>query len=580
VVTLWTYNGTGWGTIKDNIMEEMQGLNCYAVQEHHLNTDKIAVVTQSMKAQGYYMGGAAALNTEGPNGEPGTTAGVAVVVPKRVGMSYLFGKDDWDISPQASPGRAAAAWLSVGKGIVFASVYLWTAEGMTYRNTKLITHVIGKLQSLGVPWVIGGDFQVAPEVMAQVTSVEAAKATVVTANAVCGTCRHAYGNSEIDYFVVADTVVAQVKGVVVQEAWPAAPHKPVGITIKLKAEERMVMVLEKPKVLPDLPIGCGPEPPRYEKVGQFNTQEEANSEWTKYMQVLEREAFQLRGMECEAGDPHAGRAEEPTWRVKPVTFGGENVPTAVRAATWWRWATRTIHSLQGAYQRWRKAKEQYSRYHLSADKIAEAKQWREVHGTEKLFQVRPHRMKYITTTDQGVWQARCDIIATGQLRDVNKTAILQAWAQEAESRMKTGDQQIMKDRRAKWADKLEIAAAGAAGGLHKMSKAATIWRPRRAGTMAKAADPIEAAEYTLQEWKDVWRVGEAFQDEPRPWEYETRDELAGFTEEDVAKLKEVARTFRKRTGVGVDRWHPSMLQGASDSAHEKLLDFFGKWNVR
>eukprot|EP00959_Pyramimonas_sp_CCMP1952_P214540 4489904-Pyramimonas_sp.AAC.1 len=71
-------------------MEEMQGLQCYAVQERHLNTDKLAVPTQSTKAEGCLMGGAAAVATMGPNGEPGASAGVAVAVPKRVGMMDFF----------------------------------------------------------------------------------------------------------------------------------------------------------------------------------------------------------------------------------------------------------------------------------------------------------------------------------------------------------------------------------------------------------------------------------------------------------------------------------------------------------
>eukprot|EP00959_Pyramimonas_sp_CCMP1952_P285834 5976703-Pyramimonas_sp.AAC.1 len=77
-----------------------------------------------------------------------------------------------------------------------------------------------------------------------------------------------------------------------------------------------------------------------------------------------------------------------------------------------------------------------------------------------------------------------------------------------ESRMKAVDQQLIKDGKAKWADTLEAAAAGAAGRLRKMSKAVAAWRPRRTGTMAKAADTMEAAEFTLAEWKNFWRVGE------------------------------------------------------------------------
>ncbi|CAK0883268.1 unnamed protein product, partial [Prorocentrum cordatum] len=451
-VTLWTYNGSGWGTIKEIIAEEMQGLQCYAVQEHHLTTEKLAVVTQSMKAQGRQLGGAAAVATTGPSGEAGTSARVAIAVPKRVGMPYLDGKDGWEISPRSSPGGAAAARLAVGKGVVLATVYLWTAEGMTYQYTQLITHMIGKLQN----------------VMAQAESVKAARTTAVTANAVCGTCRHAYGCSEIDYFLVADAVVAQIQHVAVQETWPAAPHTSGGLTIKLKAVERMIRVLEKPKALPEVQVGCAPEPPRYEEVKQFRTQDEANQEWAKYMLALEKEAFQMRGMHWDHSDPRAGRAEEPKWRVKAFNFGGGNVPTAARAATWWRWITGSMHGMQGAHQRWRLAKD--------CEQIQ--KRGRVVAELERLFRMRPRRKKHIGAKDQGARQARCDMIATGQLREVSRKEILQCWTQEAECRMKEVDQQLPEDRKAEWADKLEVAAAGAAGGLHKLSKAAVVWRPR------------------------------------------------------------------------------------------------------
>eukprot|EP00959_Pyramimonas_sp_CCMP1952_P286183 5984582-Pyramimonas_sp.AAC.1 len=56
-------------------------LQCYAVQEHRLMDDRIAVVSQSMKVQGYQVGGVAANQTIGPGGEAGTSAGVAVVAP-------------------------------------------------------------------------------------------------------------------------------------------------------------------------------------------------------------------------------------------------------------------------------------------------------------------------------------------------------------------------------------------------------------------------------------------------------------------------------------------------------------------
>ncbi|CAK0878174.1 unnamed protein product, partial [Prorocentrum cordatum] len=537
-ITLWTFSGSGWGTLKERFENSEGGLlQCYAVQEHRLTGDKIAVVSQSMKAKGYQFGGVAANPTIGPGGEAGTSAGVAVVAPRCIGMTHMFGKEKWDLSPRNSPGMAAAAWLSVGKGIIYATVYLWTADGMSFRNTEIIN---------------------------KVESVKMAKARVVASGASCGTCRHAYGVSEIDYFIVADSLVNQVMYVRAQEEWPSAPHKPVGLTLRLKAQERMVRVLEKPKKLPELDIGCTPAPPQYQEIASFRSQEVANQEWRQYMQTLEQETFAARGLEWAPDHPAAGRAEEPTWRIKPLSFGGANAPPAAREAVWWRWLARTLQSLQGAYARLKLARTGDIQRRRQEEAIAQ----------EHQFIITHQRTKHLNAKEQGRWPARCGLLAAGLLRGAQQEAKLQQWMQESQGKMKGYDQQLLKERRARWADRLQEAAAGAAGGLHKLSKAAPVWRPRRAGSMEDSADPIEAAEYTLKEWNVVWRVGEQIQKVERPWEREERDKLEPFTDQDVDKLKEVARTFRKKTGVGVDRWHPSMLQGASDEAYVKLLDFY------
>ncbi|CAK0847595.1 unnamed protein product [Prorocentrum cordatum] len=517
-----------------------------------------------MKVQGYQFGGVAANPTIGPGGEAVTSAGVAVVTPRCIGMTYLYGKEKWDLSPRNSPGRAVAAWLSVGKGIIYASVYLWTAEGMAFRNTEIINKVIGQSEALGVPWITGGDFQVAPEKMTEAESVKMAKARVVASGARRGTCRHAHGVSEIDYFIVSDSLVNQVMYVGVQEEWPSAPHKPVGLTLRLKVQERLVRVLEKPKALPELGIGCTPAPPQYQDIASFGSQEVASQAWRQYMQTLEQEAFAARGLAWAPDHPAAGRAEEPTWRIKPLNFGGANVPPAAREAVWWRWLAKALQNLHGAY----------TRLKLARTCDIQRRRQQEATAQEHQFIISRQRTKHLNVEEQGKWQARCGLLAAGLLRGAQQEAKLQQWMQESQCKMKEYSQKLFKERRARWADRLQEAAAGAAGGLHKLSKAAAVWRPRRADAMEGSADPIEAAEYTLKEWNVVWRVGEQIQEEVRPWECEERDKLEPFTGQDVDKLKEIARAFRKKTGVGVDRWHPSMLQGASDEAYVKLLDFY------
>ncbi|CAK0848368.1 unnamed protein product [Prorocentrum cordatum] len=405
-LTVWTFNGSGWGTIEEKLSENVHGaLQRYAVQGHHLADDKWPAVRRAMKAQGCQVGGAAAVSTTPAAGEAGSSAGAAVAVPRCAGMTCMYGQDKWGISPKGSPGRAAAAWASAGKGVVIASMYLWTAEGMSYRNRELASHVVGQL------------------VLAEVDSLNIAKACVIAPNAACGTCRHAHGNSEIDYFIVSDSVKAQVEGARAQEEWPSAPRKPVGATIKPKVVERRVRVLGKLKPLPELQIGCAPTPPSYQQ--------------------------------------------------------------AVGQAIWWRWLSRPLRNLQGACARLHATTERWGK------RVRGAKEQERRAQRDKL---------------QGLYQ-------------------------EAATKSKEADQQLTKEMRAKWAEDLEAAAAGSAGGLRKLSKPVAVRRSRRADSTAKSAGPLAAAEFALKEWKAAWRTDDPMQQQERPWEIEAREQLGDFTGE-------------------------------------------------
>ncbi|CAK0863646.1 unnamed protein product, partial [Prorocentrum cordatum] len=462
-LTAWTFNGSGWGTIEEKLGEKVHGASqCYAVQEHHLADDKWPVVTQAMKAQGYRVGGAAAASTAGAAGEAGSSAGVAVAAPRQ---------------------RRG--------GVAIASMYLWTAGGMSYRNRELVSHVAGQLETLGAPWIIGGDFRVKPDILAEVGSLKIAKACVIAPNAACGARGHAHGTSEIDYFIAPGSVKAQVEGARAQGEWPFAPHEPACITIKLKVVERRARALEKPKPVPELQIGCAPAPPSHQQVGPFDAQGDADQEWARCMRKLEQEAFAISGTVRDEEGPRAGRSEIPTWKIKPLTLGGGNLPEAAGQAIWWRWLSRSLRNLKGA------------------------------------------RAKLRATTEH--WGKR----AGGQ--GAARRDKLQELCQEAAARSEETDQRLAKERGAKRAEKLEAAAAGSAGGLRELSKPAAVWRPRRADSMAESADPLEAAELALKKWKAVWRTDDPMQQQGAS---------DGARETLLAILREVEKTLARRVDMG------------------------------
>ncbi|CAK0864356.1 unnamed protein product, partial [Prorocentrum cordatum] len=566
VVIVWTFNGSGWGTIREKLLEKKVGQqkHIYAFQEHRLKEDQWAGVTHSMRQRGYQVGGAVAVPTLGPMGEPGTSAGVGIAVPNRIGMAYVCGQTSWDWSPRGSPGRAAAAWVAVGRGgIVVATVYLWTAEQMSRRNRGLMDHVLGKLHELNMPWVLCGDFQNAPAVLAGLDSIKLIGATLVAPSAASGTCRTASGCSTIDYFVVSRELAGQVRKVAIHESWPSAPHKPVGITLDLRPQERKERILITPKKLEGISIGRAPEPPVYDEVGVFSDVAVATRTWASFIGKLEREAFALRGLEWHPRHECAGRADPPRWKERAILRGGGNHPAPQGDALWWRWLARSLQTLAGNYERLR-----------SSSGSARARQeWCMIASDlEERFRSVSHEFRCeLVGEEKERWRERCTLLAKGRWRGADQKASLDAMILEAKERSRREDQDLINERRRQWAAKLEEAAKGAAGGLHRISKPVDIWRPRRASTPQASADPLRAAEAALGEWNAVWKVNDPMQEQERRWETEPRQELPEFTEGDLAKLKKVARTFKRKTAQGVDRWHPSMLLGASDAAHWTLL---------
>ena len=74
--------------------------------------------------------------------------------------------------------------------------------------------------------------------------------TLVQTNSPLGTCRHQGAWSNYTYFVVHPALADRVKNVEIVEDWASKPHKPVCLTMKLKAEEKWTREKVKPRALP------------------------------------------------------------------------------------------------------------------------------------------------------------------------------------------------------------------------------------------------------------------------------------------------------------------------------------------
>ena len=185
-----------------------------------------------------------------------------MAVPMTIGTAFPGSYTSLAPAFAGHAGRFAAVYANIANGIVIGSVYMWTGEGWPSRNMDLMWQVVGYLHGLGHPWVLGGDFQMAPAELLTGPPMQHLNAELVAPPGEEGTCRQGASRTTIDYFLVHKDLVARVDRVAIQEAWPSSPHKPVSIFIKADAPEVWQRVVKQPSPLPlQIPIGCAPRPP-------------------------------------------------------------------------------------------------------------------------------------------------------------------------------------------------------------------------------------------------------------------------------------------------------------------------------
>ncbi|CAK0906810.1 unnamed protein product [Prorocentrum cordatum] len=221
-IEIWTFNGSGWGT--------------------HRASE--AVLLRAAGDQAAY-GGA----------PPGS--GVPPEDALEVGRVVT-----------TDGGQAVAA---MGRGLIVASFYFWTGEGLSDRNEHLLGHALGRLRITGFPCVVGGDFQLTPQEFQRSPSMQLSEAIIAYPSTSLGTCRSGSGGRTIDYISVDPALEKTLDGVWVDEEWPAAPHKPVGLRVSMVATKA----------------------------------------WEEVMSRMEQEACGLRGVEWS---PHAPEASGRHWR--------------------------------------------------------------------------------------------------------------------------------------------------------------------------------------------------------------------------------------------------------------------------
>ncbi|CAK0894743.1 unnamed protein product [Prorocentrum cordatum] len=242
-----TINANSLGTLERVMMQVGYLVQTPAIMAQELQADehRINLFVGRMEKLGWRLGIVPSVKKEG-----GWSGGVLVATRRRQGMDFARrGINSWDISPPASRGRLAVAWLDgVCKGgLLFGSAYLWTSEGLTRRNELILTKWASVVNATGYQWVLGGDFNMDPHVIRD-SGLLCRMNGIIVHDRQQGSCTMLGQQYDTDCFIVSKSLVLGPLEATVQNGYNASPHSPVVLRLaRQHGDDRMVYVLQKPQ---------------------------------------------------------------------------------------------------------------------------------------------------------------------------------------------------------------------------------------------------------------------------------------------------------------------------------------------
>eukprot|EP00969_Alexandrium_andersonii_P314472 13892230-Alexandrium_andersonii.AAC.1 len=122
----------------------------------------------------------------------GASGGVAVCARKGLGV------EPHRQAPDGFQHRIGGAWVGavIRGGVHFVSVYLKDGDGLGETNLAILAELAAFLGALRGPWVVGGDWNISPEVLVSSNWLQAVGGVVeAPAQPTCHSCTY-------DFFVL------------------------------------------------------------------------------------------------------------------------------------------------------------------------------------------------------------------------------------------------------------------------------------------------------------------------------------------------------------------------------------------
>ncbi len=179
----------------------------------------------------------------------GASGGTAVFMRKELGLR----------GPDVGSHIVADAKIVIGiadipghRPIILSSTYLMNGTKLSKPNCDLLDSLAKAVNAQGAHYtaICGGDFQNPPERVAEQDAVGDMRARVVAASSARGTFRTSLAATNLDYFIMSESLAMTVERVELQEGTGTKSHVPIQVIFKEKPISLQTLALRKPQPSP------------------------------------------------------------------------------------------------------------------------------------------------------------------------------------------------------------------------------------------------------------------------------------------------------------------------------------------
>ena len=483
------------------------------------------------------------------------------------------------------PGRAVAGIVDVaGLSFLFVSLYLEVCTGMGKMNTAVLAAAGTVACKTGLPWIMGGDFNMGSGRV--VDSAFAAKAGGVVWKPPRATCITKKAATVIDFFVLDQTTSLAVKKIEVVTETEVSPHRPVRLVLEARLRQMTKLVFDQPQRLPTRRV-IGPRagpPVDWSPVLAAAAVVESMTEtadlgpldaalesfYALFADTMEEE---IAGLTDTVIRKKGKRSQLPRLIEKPVFSADRERPRDVWAtsARFCRWLHNRCSEILAAVRETRSEADLAQlgeRLSYIADEVQQHKP--DHAGWFAAAEALGSRLEVVLAAAQRdallgeqapiVWEH-----AESLLLDLGEDIRRAADEEERVAKLDFGD---------KWKSWAEEACSGSAKAAHAYSRLPKEWRPTQVRHRAATSScPRAVLEVECDRLHDLWGCA----DQPPQADTSYKEPLQRVSPD---RSRRAAASFAESSAVAADGWHLRHYSWLPDDALRALSTFFWSAEAR